>query len=163
ELAQPRGAERLRGHVVLDAGVGEHDRRLGLGVEALHGALQHHASSVDPVTGSIARSRSRRAVTDDRARRGATSSRSAAVSRSRARPGSSTRTAPGTARWRAAESGPKPGANEAGSRQASTLVPPPSWLGTTTTGALAAASTRSSPAAEASGRGVAHTPRRGPA
>jgi succinyl-CoA synthetase beta subunit len=43
-------AKRLGGHVVLHAGVGEHDRRLGLGVEALHGALQHHASSVDPVS-----------------------------------------------------------------------------------------------------------------
>src|SRR4029450_4274215 len=110
ELAQPRAPERLRGHVVLDAGVGEHDRRTGLGVEALHGALQHHASSVDPVSGrSISRSRNRRAVTSDGSRRPATRRRSSTVSTSRARPGSATRTGAGTGRRGSGGWGPEGG------------------------------------------------------
>src|SRR6266540_4049788 len=72
--------------------------------------------------------------------RSATERRSATVSTSSASSGSSWRTAPGTLRCLEALPGPKPGRNDSGSRQASTLVPAPSALGTTTTGASAAAS-----------------------
>src|SRR6266498_1348565 len=104
------------------------------------------------------RSRRRRLVTLASRSLPATARRSSKVSTSKARAGSSQRTAPGTARCRAALPGPKSGANEAGSRQASRLVPAPSRLGTTTTGAPpAATATRPTASALASGRSAATT------
>ena len=63
------------------------------------------------------------------------------MSTSRASPGSSTRTARGRPGGRGRR-GAEAGRERRRVRQASTLVPPPSWLGTTT-GAVATASTRS--------------------